>query len=77
VQEGVIDPPGVATDNETNTETDYMDIDVLLECDQQSELDSDHTCLPNTDLPIVQPHSHRANPSGIIVDVEPQPGRTI
>ena len=46
-QDEIIDPPGDATDDETNPETDYMDVDVLLECDHQSELDSDHAqCLP-------------------------------
>ena len=52
----IIDPPGDATD-ETNPETDYMDVGVLLECDHQSELDSDHAqCLPNNLLPNIQPY---------------------
>ena len=41
-QDEIIAPPGDATDDETNPETDYIDVDLLLECDHQSELDSDH-----------------------------------
>ena len=76
-QDEIIDPPGDATDDETNPETDYMDVDVLLECDHQSELDSDHAQCSNNLLPNVQPHSHITNPSGNEADIEPQPGRTI
>lgn len=74
-REEIFNPLGDAVDDETNTETDYMDVDVLLECDQQSEPDSgrdDAACLPN----IVQ-HSHMTSPSGNESDIEPQPGRAI
>ena len=73
--EEIFDPLGDAMDDETNTETDSMDVDVLLECDQQSEPDSGRdgaACLPN----IVQ-HSHMTYPSGNELDIEPQPGRAI
>lgn len=47
-----------------------MDVDLLLEYDRQSELDSDHA-------QCVQPQGHVTNASDNEADSEPQPGTTI
>lgn len=75
-QEEIIDPPDIF-DNETSTETDSMDIDVLLECDQQEDHIAASNSVQTDHDPVPTPHSHHMTTStSTESDIEPQTGTT-